>query len=267
MSNGCQQTRLDVFLAGQNFGLSREKAKSLISEGYGYVNGRPVNKPSFNVSDTDHIEVKKLPEYVSRGGYKLKKALESFNISVTGKIALDIGASTGGFTDCLLQNGAEKVFAVDVGTSQLVSSLKEDKRVISIENTDIRKADFSSYSVSYFDIITADVSFISITAVLDDIKRFSNRDTDIVVLLKPQFEIKTRKGFVRLPSQHEKIISDTVNTCLLKEINVKGLDFSPIKGGDGNIEFLLYLSCDFTENHFDFTIISDVVNRAHQTLI
>ncbi len=240
------KTRLDVALTELNIARSRTAAQKIIQEGAVTVNGRIVIKSSETVdTETDIIEVSENPEcmkYVGRGGFKLEKAIEVFDIILDGKCCLDIGASTGGFTDCMLQNKADMVFAVDVGRDQLDSSLKSNPKVISLEQLDIRKAtDEISKPV---DFISIDVSFISLKLILPEIMRFASDKAEGVALIKPQFENgkhrNGKNGVIRDPKLH-KIITDDI--CEFSE--VLGLyDISvipsPIEGGDGNREFLMH---------------------------
>ncbi len=237
--------RLDVYLFEHGICESRSAAQALISRGGVIVNGTPAVKNSFNVEESDSVSVVEslLPKFVGRGGEKLSFALESFGIKLHGKTCVDVGASTGGFTDCMLQNGAAKVFAVDVGTSQLSEKLRQDKRVISLEQTDIR--DFSDDNDSVADFVSADVSFISLKLVLPHILKILKDDGEAVCLIKPQFEagrqFLSKKGIVT---------SEKVRTRVTEEIKTfaegiglisEGIVKSPITGGDGNTEFLIHL--------------------------
>lgn len=224
---------------------SRTSAASLIKEGSVTVNGSVISKPSELFDDTDEIEVSEtslLTRYVGRGGLKLETAIEQFGISPEGAVCLDIGASTGGFTDCMLQNGAARVYAVDVGTAQLDRKLRSDRRVISLENLDIRDAGSDSIpeKVSF---VTADVSFISLKAVLPEIKRFAAKGAVCVALIKPQFELGKTKfgknGIVRDPKLREKVVSDiTEFASALGFSDIRSVP-SKITGGDGNLEYLM----------------------------
>lgn len=231
--------RLDRYLAETGRTSSREKAAERIRAGAVLVNGKVVSKPSADVSDADDVRILENSRYVGRGGYKLEKALSVFSLSVSGKVCLDVGASTGGFTDCMLQHGAAQVFAVDVGTGQLVSSLREDSRVVSLEKTDIRT--LSPFCV---DFVSADVSFISQTYVLPSLRAFLREDGDAVVLVKPQFEVgkqRLKNGIVTDPRLQEQAIETVMRSARASGFSVLGLIPSPIFGGDGNREFLLYL--------------------------
>ncbi len=235
--------RLDIFVK-EKLNISRQKSAELIKLSSVIVNGKIINKPSFKVENTDNIDITdtdNVLKYVSRGGYKLEKALKCFNISLDNKWCMDIGASTGGFTDCMLKNGAEKVYACDVGSNQLVDSLKYDSRVISYENTDIRDLNIDEP----VDFIGCDVSFISIEYIISDIKRFLSNDGEVVVLIKPQFEAGrsfiNKNGIVKNPKVHKRVINDIINYSRKFKLYPYDVTFSPIKGGDGNIEYLLYL--------------------------
>lgn len=238
--------RLDVALTELNLARSRTAAQRIIQEGAVSVNGKIVNKPSEAVeTDSDEIIVSDNPQcmkYVGRGGFKLEKAIEHFGIALNGKCCLDIGASTGGFTDCMLQNGAEKVFAVDVGNDQLDISLRNNPKVVSLEQLDIRHAQDEINEP--IDFISIDVSFISLKHILPEIARFAAPNAECVALIKPQFENgkhrNGKNGVIRNPKVHEKIVDDI---CSFAE----GLGFSsikaipsPIEGGDGNREFLMH---------------------------
>lgn len=237
--------RLDVLLIERGFFDSREKAKAVIMAGEVFVNGQREDKAGSKFDKEADIEVKgKALRYVSRGGLKLEKAVEVYKLDLADKVCIDIGSSTGGFTDCMLQNGAAKVYAIDVGTNQLAWKLREDRRVVSMEKTNIRyvteddlpeKADFAS----------VDVSFISLTKVLKAAVNLLNTDAEMVCLIKPQFEAGRekvgKKGVVRDFSIHKEVIKLVINFALSLNFLIKGLTFSPVKGPEGNIEYLLYI--------------------------
>ena len=237
--------RLDVLLIERGFFDSREKAKAVIMAGEVFVNGQREDKAGSKFDKEADIEVKgKALRYVSRGGLKLEKAVEVYKLDLADKVCIDIGSSTGGFTDCMLQNGAAKVYAIDVGTNQLAWKLREDRRVVSMEKTNIRyvteddlpeKADFAS----------VDVSFISLTKVLKAAVNLLNTDAEMVCLIKPQFEAGRekvgKKGVVREFSVHKEVIKLVINFALSLNFLIKGLTFSPVKGPEGNIEYLLYI--------------------------
>ena len=234
--------RLDMCIR-EKLNISRQKAQELIQNSSVKVNGKFINKPSYKVSYNDEVTVvntEKVLKYVGRGGYKLEKAIDVFNINIKG-ICVDIGASTGGFTDCMLQNGAETVYAVDVGSNQLAERLKNDNRVVSIENTDIRNAD-----VPKADFIGCDVSFISLTKIFQSVFNILNDDGCGVFLIKPQFEAGkeniSKNGIVKNSKIHKKVIRDIINSAVEQGLYVKALTYSPIRGGDGNIEYLIYIN-------------------------
>lgn len=237
--------RLDVLLIERGFFDSREKAKAVIMAGEVFVNGQREDKSGSKFDREAEIEVKgKVLKYVSRGGLKLEKAVEIYGLDLMDKTCIDIGSSTGGFTDCMLQNGAAKVYAIDVGTNQLAWKLREDKRVVSMEKTNIRyvteedipeKADFAS----------VDVSFISLTKVLPAAVNLLKDEAHMVCLIKPQFEAGRekvgKKGVVRDLSVHKEVIELVINFAIGLNFFIKGLTFSPVKGPEGNIEYLLYM--------------------------
>ena len=238
-------SRLDTELVKRSLARSRTSAQGLIKDGMVYVNGSQAQKPSCEVNDTDEVTVKgDLPKYVGRGGIKLEKALTEFDITLHGCTCIDVGASTGGFTDCMLQNGAALVYAVDVGSNQLDGKLKNDKRVVSLENTDIRNA--AEKLPEKADLITIDVSFISLKLVLPAVKKLLKANGIIIALIKPQFEVgKTglgKHGVVK----DEKLRKQAVDGIRLFSsdlgFTVNGVITSPITGGEGNIEYLIYLS-------------------------
>lgn len=233
--------RLDIFIFN-NFSLkSREYARTLIKNGDVLVNGIPQTKAGYEVCGSEDIVVNDSLRYVGRGGLKLEHALRVFGISAEGRTALDIGASTGGFTDCLLQNGAVKVYACDVGHSQLAEKLKNDKRVVNLEGTHINA--LSSESVGKVGIITCDVSFISLRLVLPYLKTFADNSCDIICLFKPQFEYgkKVKNGVIKDDNIHKTLIEDFMSFAEKEGFTVRNTDVSPILGGDGNKEFLVHL--------------------------
>lgn len=233
--------RIDVALK-ERFNISRQKARELIEADKVSVNGKPVSKPALNVDENDKIliESSDILKYVGRGGLKLEKALNAFGINPRGMICLDIGASTGGFTDCLLQRGADRVYALDVGTSQLAQSLRADSRVVSMENTDIRNVQLETV-----DFICMDVSFISVTKVMHKVSELLKDKGIAVILIKPQFEAGreylSKNGIVKNFKVHKKVIREVIASADNCSLGTLGLIPSPIKGGDGNTEYLLYL--------------------------
>ncbi len=231
--------RLDLAVSEQNK-ISREKAKALIKEGLVTVNGKTEKKASFEVKEESEITVLKLPDYVSRGGYKLEGALKEFKIDVTGLTCLDIGASTGGFTDCLLKNGAKKVYAVDVGTNQLDESLKNDSRVISMEQTDIR--DLKTEELEDKPVLSVcDVSFISLKNILPHAIKLCDEG---IFLIKPQFELTSaalnKNGVVKKEKDREKALKAVLEYAKEAGYNLIKTAPSPITGKEGNIEYLMY---------------------------
>ncbi len=264
--------RLDVLLVNAGLAASREKAKAIIMAGCVYVNGQKEDKAGSVFDTAAQIEVKgNTLKYVSRGGLKLEKAMSHFDISLEGKVCMDVGASTGGFTDCMLQNGAVKVYSVDVGHGQLAWSLRNDERVVCMEKTNIKyvtpediadKIQFSSI----------DVSFISLTKVLLPVKRLLTDDGQIACLIKPQFEAGREKvgkhGVVRDKSVHEEVINSVIAYALSIGFEVLNLEFSPIKGPEGNIEYLLHLK-NAGEAPIDEELpfnVSEIVEKAHEVL-
>ena len=238
--------RLDILLTEKGLAKSRTSAVALIKEGSVTVNGNVAGKPSELCEDTDSISVSEssgLTRYVGRGGLKLETALEAFGISPLGSVCLDIGASTGGFTDCMLQNGAKRVYAVDVGTSQLAEKLRADSRVISLENLDIRLAD-ESLIPEKAGFIAADVSFISLKQIIPAIPRFAAEKAVCALLIKPQFELGRVKlgksGVVKDPKLQKKAVDDVC--CFAAQLGFSDIRTVPSKitGGDGNREFLMH---------------------------
>lgn len=260
------ESRLDAMLVEKRLAKSRERAKELIKSNGVTVNNKVVNKPSYLVSDTDEIEV--LVEqlrYVSRGGLKLEKALSLFGIDVNDFVCVDLGASTGGFTDCLLQNGARKVYAVDVGHDQLDKSLLKRSDVINIEGVNVKE--FSTDNTGEnVDIVTADLSFISIKSAVSVIKNLLKDNAVAVILIKPQFEVGKKNvgkgGIVKDKSAHVLMLNDLLPFIEKENMTILNLTCSSIKGGDGNIEYLAYLKNKTPEVSFlrDFDIKTFVNN-------
>ena len=237
--------RLDVLLVQRALASSREKAKAIIMAGSVLVNGQREDKAGTMIDVKAEITVKgNQLKYVSRGGLKLEKAMSHFDITLEGKVCMDVGASTGGFTDCMLQNGAVKVYSVDVGHGQLDWKLRNDERVVCMEKTNIRyvvPADIDE-SPSF---VSIDVSFISLTKVLLPVRELMTEDGEIVCLIKPQFEAGRgkvgKKGVVRDPKVHEEVIRKVISYASAIGLESRDLEFSPIKGPEGNIEYLLHL--------------------------
>lgn len=237
--------RLDVILVENGFFESREKAKASIMAGVVFVDEQKSDKAGELVSTEAKIEVRKnICPYVSRGGLKLEKAINNFNIELNDKVCMDIGASTGGFTDCMLQNGAKKVFSVDVGYGQFAWKLRQDDRVVCMERTNIRYVKNEDIGED-LDFASIDVSFISLTKVLPIAFMLTKDKGEVVALIKPQFEAGReqvgKKGVVRDSNVHKEVIEKVISFSNSIGFGVKGLDFSPIKGPEGNIEFLVYL--------------------------
>ena len=262
--------RLDVALVERGLILSREKAKVVIMEGLVYVNGQKSDKAGAQVKDDDTIEIRgETLRYVSRGGKKLEKAMQVFPISLEGYICIDIGASTGGFTDCMLQNGAQKVYSVDVGYGQLAWTLRTDERVVNLERTNIRYVTEEQIP-DPIDFISVDVSFISLTLVLPVAWKLLKDQACMVCLVKPQFEAGKdkvgKKGVVREPQIHKEVIRKVADCAVGLGFAVKGLDYSPIKGPEGNIEYLLFLQKTDSEGGLSDEIIDQTVAAAHESL-
>ena len=262
--------RLDVLLVKRNLVESREKAKAIIMAGLVFANGERADKPGMTYPLDVQLEVKGLAnEFVSRGGKKLKKAMEVFSISLDGMICADIGASTGGFTDCMLQNGAAKVYAVDVGYGQLAWSLRTDARVVNMERTNIRnvKPEDLTEPVAFFSV---DVSFISLKHIFPVADAICTPDAVGVCLVKPQFEAGRekvgKKGVVREPATHREVLEMAQSYALANHFTAAGLDFSPIKGPEGNIEFLLYVQHSADPQPLPAETIPAVVAAAHEAL-
>ena len=236
--------RLDVALTARGLAQSRNKAATLIDAGWVTVNGKVCKKSSASVGETDQIQVVQTQRFVTRGGEKLLRALETFPISLTDKICMDVGASTGGFTDCMLQFGAKTVYAVDVGTDQLASSLKNDSRVVSKEQFNFRYATPDDFP-TLMDFASVDVSFISLEKILPPLFSLMASYGEAVLLIKPQFEAgKThlgKNGVVRSGAVHQQVIERVMQYNLQVGFSVAGLTFSPVKGSQGNVEYLLHL--------------------------
>ena len=237
--------RLDVLLVKRNLAESREKAKAVIMSGNVFVEGQREDKAGTMFSEEVQIEIKgNVMPYVSRGGLKLEKAMANFNVDLQDKVCTDVGSSTGGFTDCMLQNGARKVFAIDVGRGQLAWKLRQDERVVCMEKTNIRYVTPEDFGEP-IDFSSIDVSFISLTKVLLPIRNYLKEDGEIVALIKPQFEAGRekvgKKGVVREKSTHMEVIELVLSYALSIGFEVLNLDFSPIKGPEGNIEYLVHL--------------------------
>lgn len=237
--------RLDVLVFEKGYAESRERAKAIIMSGNVYVNNQKADKPGTQYDEDAPLEVRSSGlKYVSRGGLKLEKAMSSFDLSLEGATSLDIGASTGGFTDCMLQNGAKKVYSVDVGYGQLAWKLRTDPRVVNMERTNFRNVTKEDISEE-IDFFSVDVSFISLRIILPVARNLLSKDGRGVCLIKPQFEAGRekvgKKGVVRDKKVHAEVIDSIVNFALEAGFDVLGLDFSPVKGPEGNIEYLMYV--------------------------
>lgn len=262
--------RLDVLLVKKGLAPSREKAKTMIMEGKIFVNNNREDKAGSTFPEDCRIEIhgKVLP-YVSRGGLKLEKAMKHFDLQLEGKICMDIGASTGGFTDCMLQNGAEKVYAVDVGYGQFAWKLRQDPRVVCMEKTNIRYVTPEDIG-EVLDFASVDVSFISLTKVLLPARELLRDGGQMVCLIKPQFEAGRekvgKKGVVRDKAVHQEVVEKVI--CHAQEIgfSVLGLEYSPIKGPEGNIEYLMYIEKNRKAEKSDRIDVSQVVDAAHGEL-
>lgn len=263
--------RLDVLLVKRNLVESREKAKAVIMSGNVFVNGQREDKAgtTFDTEKTLDIEIKgNTLKYVSRGGLKLEKAMTHFDVTVEGKVCMDIGSSTGGFTDCMLQNGAVKVFAVDVGHGQLAWKLRQDERVICMERTNIKYVTTEDIG-EMLDFASVDVSFISLTKVLLPAYNMLKDKGEMVCLIKPQFEAGRekvgKKGVVREKSVHREVIEMVIQFVLANGFTVLNLDYSPVKGPEGNIEYLLHIRKEEAEG-YEMEHIKEVVDNAHAEL-
>lgn len=265
--------RLDVLLVRKGLAESREKAKAIIMSGNVFINHNREDKPGTEFDENTEIEIKgNTLKYVSRGGLKLEKAMEKFDVSLEGKICMDVGASTGGFTDCMLQNGAVKVYAVDVGHGQLSWKLRQDSRVVCMEKTNIRYV-LPEDVGDKIEFASIDVSFISLTKVLLPVKELLCPDGEIVCLIKPQFEAGRekvgKKGVVRDRAVHEEVIKAVHNFSLESGFSVRNLDFSPVKGPEGNIEYLMHLQKAKQGEETDEIgekRVAEVVKTSHEVL-
>ena len=263
-----QKERLDVYLTEHGHAETRSKAQALIMAGLVYVDGQKADKPGFSVAEDQTVEVRGAAcPYVSRGGLKLEKALRDFGVEVTDFVCSDSGASTGGFTDCLLQQGARKVFAIDVGYGQLAWKLRSDPRVVCMERTNIRNVRPEDLGEP-LDLSVVDVSFISLKLVLPVIWELLKPEGQVLCLIKPQFEAGKekvgKKGVVRDPAVHREVLEHFLETASEIGFTVKNLTFSPVKGPEGNIEFLGHLTKEAV-NPYEPDCMS-IVTAAHETL-
>jgi len=262
-----KKTRLDALLVERDFFESRERAKAVIMSGNVFVAGRRADKPGVQIESDAEIEVRSLPEFVSRGGQKLEKAIKYFGLSPEGKICIDIGASTGGFTDCLLKNGAAKVYAVDVGYGQLAWKIRSDPRVVAMERTNIRYATAEMFETQP-QFATIDVSFISLSLVLPVVKTLLTDDGEVVCLIKPQFEAGRekvgKKGVVRDRDTHMEVLENFILNSKASDFSIKGMTYSPVRGPEGNIEYLAWLSRQGEDSIFS---LETIVAQAHEGLV
>lgn len=265
--------RIDNLLVDKGFFLSRQKAKYAIDNKNVFANGKLIEKSSKMCDENATIEIKgDTLKFVSRGGLKLDKAIKVFNIDLTNQICMDIGASTGGFTDCMLQNNAKKVYSVDVGHNQLDEKLLNDNRVINLEGTNIKELNIQDFED--IDFISIDVSFISLTQVLDRAFSLLKYDGKIVILIKPQFEAGkeyiNKNGVVKDKRIHERVIEKILIYSNSLGFNIKQIDYSPIKGPAGNIEYLVYMVKEQNKDKMDLfrmrEKIKDLVDKSHKEL-
>ncbi|MBM7633642.1 TlyA family RNA methyltransferase [Geomicrobium sediminis] len=264
-----KKERVDVLLVERGLVDTREKARRSIMAGLVYSDFERIDKPGTKMDTSTTLYVKgEECVYVSRGGLKLEKAIQSFNLNLTDQLILDVGASTGGFTDCALQNGAKEVYAVDVGYNQLHWKLRSDERVHVMERMNFRYADAEDFTSGQPDFAVCDVSFISLKHIFQPMARILKETGQAVVLIKPQFEAGReevgKKGIVRDAKIHKRVIQEVIDFAFSNQLYAKGLDVSPITGAGGNVEFLLYLSKMPTSNQITDQVIIQVVQDAHK---
>ena len=262
--------RLDVLLVNRGLFESREKAKASIMAGIVYVDGQKSDKAGNMIDVEKEIEVRgNTCPYVSRGGLKLEKSINLWNIDLNGYTCMDIGASTGGFTDCMLQNGASKVYALDVGTNQLVYKLRVDPRVVVMEKTNIREVDVNT--IDPLDFVSIDISFISLKHAFPKAKEMLKDGGTLVALVKPQFEAGReevgKNGIVRDKSVHKQVIKNVINFAETDDLRPLGLTYSPVTGAKGNIEYLLYLKKGLEQSFVSDEMIDIVVEESHNNLV
>lgn len=258
-----KKERLDVLLVKRGLAESREKAKAIIMTGNVFVEEQREDKAGSMFAEDVQIRIKGTPmKYVSRGGYKLEKAMELWHVPLQDKLCMDVGSSTGGFTDCMLQNGAVKVYAIDVGTNQLAWKLRQDERVVSMEKTNIRYVTPEDIA-DPIDFSSIDVAFISLTKVLIPVWNLLKNGGRVVCLVKPQFEAGRekvgKKGVVRDKKVHEEVVCHIMTYALSMGFEILGLSYSPIKGPEGNIEYLLYI-----EKPQDAQVLTEIAEEADQ---
>lgn len=270
LSEKIKKIRLDTALVEQGLAQSREKAKAYIMAGIVYVNDVKADKAGENIKSDAKLEIRgKTLKYVSRGGLKLEKAMEKWGFKLNGHICMDIGASTGGFSDCMLQNGASKVYAIDVGYGQLAWSLRTDERIVNLERTNIRYITKEQVS-DMIDFASIDVSFISLTLVLPVLYNFLKENGQAVCLVKPQFEAGRekvgKKGVVRELKTHIEVCQKIYDFCTQNGFCINGMTYSPIKGPEGNIEYLFFIEKDSKKNSVEREYINTMVENSHRTL-
>ncbi|MFI3324983.1 MAG: TlyA family RNA methyltransferase [Clostridia bacterium] len=266
-----EKKRLDVLLFEKKLAPSTEKAKLLIMQGIVYVDNQKSDKPGTSIDVNANIEVRcSTLAYVSRGGLKLEKAINEFKIDLNNKICMDVGASTGGFTDCMLQNHAKKVYSIDVGYGQLAWKLRTDERVVNLERTNARYLTTEQVS-DLIDFTSVDVAFISLKKILPAIYHLLNENARLVCLIKPQFEASRdkvgKKGVVRDKAVHLEVVDELCNFFLENGFSILNLSFSPIKGPEGNIEYLAYLEKSEKTQTFENFDVYEIVNQSHSSLI
>ncbi|AIY81378.1 TlyA family RNA methyltransferase [Clostridium botulinum] len=266
-----KKERLDILLVEKGIITSRDRAKACIMEGKVFVDGQRVDKAGEKVSIIANIEYKgaKL-KYVSRGGLKLEKAMKSYDISLEDKVCMDIGASTGGFTDCMLQNGAKKVYSVDVGYGQFAWKLRTDERVVCMERTNIRYVTLEDIGEP-LDFASIDVSFISLKKIMPATLGLLKNTGEVVALIKPQFEAGRekvgKKGVVREISTHKEVVYGIIEFLKNENLNILGVGYSPIKGPEGNREYLVYFTKDAEkESNFELDDVERVIEESHKEL-
>lgn len=265
-----EKVRLDTAIFEQGYAESREKAKALIMAGVVYVNNQKADKPGLTLKPNDILEVRGSGlKYVSRGGLKLEKAMQNFGLDLTGKICADIGASTGGFTDCMLQNNAKKVYAIDVGYGQLAWKLRTDMRVVNLERTNFRYVTQEQIPEE-LDFASIDVSFISLTLIVPVLKTLLKSGGQAVCLIKPQFEAGKdkigKKGVVREITTHIDVVKTIYEFSLENGFDILNLDFSPVKGPEGNIEYLIHLKKSEDAKSYIIREIEEIVQTSHSSL-
>ena len=262
--------RLDQYLVQHGLIQSRERAKAMIMSGVVFVNEQKVDKAGEMIKEDAKVEVRGHDiGYVSRGGLKLEKAMQCFPLTPKGKVCMDIGASTGGFTDCMLQNGAKKVYSIDVGYGQLAWKLRNDPRVVNLERTNMRKVTREQVP-DEIDFFSVDVSFISLKLILPVARQLMSENAQAVCLIKPQFEAGRekvgKKGVVRDPAVHVEVVRKIFDFCLENGFDVLNLDYSPIKGPEGNIEYLIHLRKSYDPKSYTDVTPEQLVENSHAAL-